>query len=150
MATYFNTIPQITWGAGFANLVSFGEPLDTPLSYGVPREGSEWAQGSSGDRDAWITGEDHRLRALVHRIPGTNTVTPPATGWDGATGWREFLAWARGMNAFRFYPNKDDAGTFLTCYLIAPLREPPTQEDDGTRSIEIELESTDGSAFTGY
>lgn len=144
-----NAVPRILWGASFANVLSFGYPLDGPISYPLPREGSEWVQASSGVRDAWLVGTDQRLRGSVRHIPIADTVSPVASGWDGATGWRAFLEWARAMNVFRFYPDKDLAG-YLECYLVAPLLEPPALEDDGTRTLELEVESSAGTAFSGY
>src|SRR5688500_16995903 len=109
-----NEIPQILWGAALANVLSIADPLDDPTAYSVPRQGSEWGQASSGERDAWILAGEHdqRLRGTVRHIPIVDTLSPVATGWDGATGFRAFLEWARAMNAFRFQPDKDVA-TYL-------------------------------------
>lgn len=143
------SIPKITWGAGFVNTLTFGQPLDSAVSYPLPREGSEWAQGSSGERDAWLQGDDQRLQGVVRNIPTADSADPVATGWDGVAGWAAFLSWARAMNPFRWYPDRDLAA-FHTCYLVEPLQGAPTQEENGDRQLAIEIEDTSGTAFTGY
>lgn len=144
------TIPKVTWGASFANTLNFGQPLDNAVAYSTPREGSEWVQGASGARDAWLMGHNQRLRGTVRNVPTSNTTDPLATGWDGSTGWAAFLEWARDSNAFRFFPDKD-SGSFHTSYLIEPLQSAPGLEQ-GTqdRTFDVEIEEVDGNRYTGY
>ena len=143
-------IPKITWGTSFANTLNIGFPLDSPRAWNDPREGSEWEVFPSGVRDAWLTGSDEYLAADIRWIPGATTADPVATGWDGATGFQAFLVWARDMNKFRFYPDKD-SGTYHTCYLVEPLKGEPAAEGDGSYRLRIVMvdDGTQG-AFTGY
>jgi hypothetical protein len=104
MPNYRGVPINILWGAGFANTLTLGYPLDAAVAYSLPREGSEWVQASSGVEDAWITGHDQYLRGIVRWIPREDRLTPEgrlATGWDGPNGWRAFLEWARAKNPFR-------------------------------------------------
>lgn len=143
------TLPKILWGAAFANTLNVAQPLDSAVSYPVPREGSEWNQGPSGVRDAWIIGDDQRLTGDVRWIPTADVASPAATGWDGAAGWRAFLQWARGARVFRFFPDAALAA-YVEAYLIDPMQGEPGLEEDGSRSLRITIESADGSAFDGY
>ena len=141
--------PKITWGASFANTLNIGYPLDNPVAFNDPRDGTEILVMESGVRDAWETGDDEYLAGDIRWIPGADTIDPVATGWDGATGFKAFLKWARQMNQFRFYPDKD-VGTYHTCYLVSPLRGEPPAEEDGTRRIRLIMVDVNGTEFTGY
>lgn len=143
-----STAAKITWGTSFANTLTIAY-VDDPVAYPEPRGGSEWAMSPSGVEDAWMVGDDEFLAFVAGWIPTTDTTDPVATGWDGATGWAAFLAWARDKNVFRFFPDADSA-TYQTAYLAEPMRGPPELEDDGTRRLSILLRSSDGTAFTGY
>ncbi len=143
-----NKIPQITWGTSFTNTLNIGYPLDNWTAYSRPREGSQWSMGVSGLEDSWILGTDYILEGDIRWIPTNDTVSPSATGWDGATGWRSFLEYAREKNIIRFYPDKS-AGLYHECYLVSPMTEAPELEPDGTRRIRLSVRSTSGS-FNGY
>lgn len=148
MTDFRTKIPKITWGAAFANTLSFGYLLDAIIAGSEPRDGSESVQGVSGVEDSWSVGTDYLLEADARWIPQANTASPVATGWDGATGWRAFLESARDKNVFRFYPDKD-GGTYLTCYLVEPMRGQGEPETDGTRKIRFRMRNA-SSAFDGY
>ena len=152
MADYTQKIPKITWGTSFANTLYPGYPLDNPVAYPQQREGSEVDESPSGIRDAWNLGDEELLEADARWIPGTAGTTPEGntiTGWDGATGWQAFLKWAREMNPFRLYPDKDVA-SYHTCYLIEPASGAPGREEDGTRRLHLVIKDTGGNAFDGY
>ncbi len=142
-------IPKITWGASFANTITFGYPLDSPVGYSEPREGHETLELDSGVFDAWVKGHRQLLAGDVRWIPGTVTTDPAATGWDGTTGWRAFLEWARGMNLFRFYPDATK-GDYHSCYLIEPMSGQPEAEGDGTRRLRLVIVDSTTNAFDGY
>jgi len=145
-----DTRPQITWEAAFANQLDFGYPLDNAVSYSQDREGSEWVQGPSGVEESWLLGVDDYLAADVRWIPTADTTNPVATGWDGATGWRAFLAWARDMaNPFRFFPDKD-LGGFTLSTLVTPREGEPGLESDGTRRFRFVIRNSAGNPYTGY
>jgi hypothetical protein len=133
----------------FPNIASFGQPLDSALAFPVPREGSEWGQADSGERDAWLIGDDERLRGVVRNIPTADTADPVATGWDGPTGWAAFLKWVRAMNVFRWFPDAA-SGAFQPCYLVEPLQGEPALEENGDRALELVIEDADGNPFTGH
>jgi len=148
MGQNFSKRVRITWGTSFANTLEIGYPLDDWRSYATYREGTEFAQSYSGVEDAWVTGEDYVLEGTVRWIPTADTISPVATGWDGATGWMAFLNWARKKNEFRVYPDKT-AGTYFASYLVEPLDGKHDLEPDGTRSVRIKVRNASGS-FAGY
>lgn len=141
------TIPKITWGTSYANTLNFGYPLDSATSYSEHREGSVWDMFVSGVEDAWLWGIDYFLEGDFRWIPASSTSDPVATGWDGSTGVRAFLEWARQKNSFRFFPDKN-SGTYLDCYLMEPMQGPPSLEDDGSRRLHLKIRSA--TAFDGY
>ncbi len=133
---------QITWGASFANTINATYPLDSAVAMSRPREGSEYLQTPSGVEDAWIVAHDQILSGQWRWIT--------AAQWDGSTGVRAFLEWARAKNVFRFYPDRVGAPTFFyTVYLANPDAE-PEPESDFTRRIALVMRERDGAAFTGF
>lgn len=141
-------IPKITWGTSFANTLNIGYPLDDWNATSTFREGSEFVQSLSGVEDAWIVGTDFILKGTVRWIYTANSTNPTQTGWDGLTGWRAFLEWARQKNAFRFFPDKD-VNTYITSYLVEPLDGAHSVEPDGTRSINLVIRNST-TAYDGY
>ena len=148
MPSYRQKTPKITWGAAFANTVSIAYPLDSVSAGDEPRAGSSFDRVSSGVEDAWITGTDYLLTADIRWIPQVDTATPLATGWDGATGVRAFLAWARQKNQLRFFPDAA-SGTYITCYLAEPMQGLPSAESDGSRKLTFTFRSA-STAWDGY
>jgi hypothetical protein len=140
-ATNAGKLFKITWGAAFANTLLPAYPLDKATAYAEPKEGQETVKLGSGVEDAWALTEDQVLEGDVRWLTMAE--------WDGATGWRAFLAWARQKNVFRFYPDKD-SGTYYSCYIQEPTAGPPTLEDDMTRSVHLKLRTSDDSPITGY
>lgn len=146
--TYYNKRPKITWGTSFANTLSIGYPVDNWSSWSEPRQGSVWVQSMSGDEDSWIIGTDYYLQVDVRWIPTANTTSPVATGWDGTTGFRAFLEWAKAKNVFRWYPDKDSA-SYVASYLVDPMNGGPTVEPDGTKRITLVIRNAT-TAYDGY
>lgn len=142
----FTKLPKITWGTSFTNTLDMKYPLDDWRAYSEARQGSEFIQTESGIEDAWIIGEDFVLEGSIRWIPTTGSVSQ--SGWDGATGWRAFLSWARAKNEFRFYPDKD-SGTYYTSYLVEPVNGSHELEMDGTRTVHIKIRNASGS-YDGY
>lgn len=140
--------PKITWSASFANTLTIAWPLDDWRSYSQPREGSVFTQAVSGLEDAWVHGTDYYLSGVVRWIPTTDSTSPVATGWDGSTGWRAFLEWARQKNAFRFYPDAT-SGTYIDSYLVEPMSGDHGVEANGNRSIRIVIRNSTNS-YDGY
>jgi hypothetical protein len=93
---------KIRWGLNLANTlwIPFA---DNPVSWVEPGVGSEWGQGPSGSRDAWLADEEPRLAFDWRWIPGVDTRDPLATGWDGAAGVQAWLSSARAMEPFAFH-----------------------------------------------
>lgn len=143
-----NRIPKIMWSSSFATTMSIGYPLDNNLSYSTYRQGSEFAQTVSGIEDAWVVGTDYVLEGDVRWIPTSSSINPVQTGWDGATGVRAFLEYARQKNEFRFYPDKDGVN-YITSFLVEPLDGKHTLEPDGTRNIRLVIRTPSGS-YDGY
>lgn len=148
MPSYRNKAPKILWGAGFVNTLSIGYPLDNVKAGSEPRAGSAFDRSASGTEDAWIVGTDYLLTADVRWIPQVDTATPLATGWDGSTGFRAFLEWARNKLPVRLYPDAG-AGTLIACVLAEPMQGVAEFESDGTRKITLTLRNT-STAFDGY
>ena len=144
----FNKLPKITWGASFANTVNFAYPVDNWSSYSQPREGSMVTQAQSGVEDSWRIGTDYYLSVELKWMPNTDTTTPLATGWDGATGVRAFVEYAQDKNVCRWYPDKT-SGTYIHSYLVEPMTGGPTTEIDGTKTLRIVMRNS-GSAYDGY
>lgn len=140
--------PKILWGAAFANTLSIGYRLDNVIAGPEPRAGSETAQAPSGVEDAWTIGTDYILEADIAFIPQTDTASPLATGWDGATGFAAFLSWARDKNLIRFYPDKD-AGTFIDSYLVEPMAGQGQPETDATRRVRLRIRNA-STPYDGY
>ena len=140
--------PKITWGASFANTLNIAYPVDNVTAGDEPRAGSTFDRSVSGVEDAWIAGTDYLLTADIRWIPQVDTTTPLATGFDGATGVRAFLAWARQKNPLRWFPDAA-SGTFITCYLAEPVQGLPPAESDGTRKLTVTLRNVT-TAFDGY
>lgn len=143
--TNWAKLPKIEWGAGFTNTINIKYPVDDWRSYSEARAGSVAVQIESGEEDAWEIGSDYVFEGTFRWIPTTGSVQ---TGWDGATGWRAFLEWARKKNQFRYYPNKD-AGTFYTSYLVEPMNGAHDLEPDATRSVRMKIRNSSGS-YDGY
>jgi hypothetical protein len=151
MANFRGLIPQIKWGAAFANVLVIGYPLDDAVAYGEPREGSDFVQGASGVEDSWVQGEDQCLEGTIRWIPQLVTTTPAATGWDDATGFRDFLSWARAKNVFRWYPDiAGTPGTFYNMYLVDPMKGGGDLEDDRTRKFHVKMRTSDNAVVAGY
>jgi hypothetical protein len=148
MSNYRVTFAKILWGAGFANTLNVGYLLDNVKAGDEPRAGSAFDQAPSGVEDSWITGFDFILEAELRWIPPVNTASPVATGWDGTTGVRAFLAWARQKNVVRFYPDAT-SGTSIDCYLADPMQGYGDVETDGTRRLPLKLRNS-STAFDGY
>lgn len=144
------SIPAIVWGDALEHTLHFGYSLDAAVSYPEPRQGSEWAMADSGVEDSWVTDDDEFLEADVGWIPQADTADPLATGWDGASGWRAFLSWARRKNTFRFVYDGTAMGVYVLSYLSAPMEGAPPLEDDGTRRLHLRLRSAGGNPYEGY
>ncbi len=141
-------IPQITWGAAFVNSLVIEYPLDNPVSYSEDKPGSSTTLGQNAAA-SWLTGVDYYLEGDIRHIATNHG--PSVRGWDGATGWGAFLEWARDAeNLFRWIPDQDVPGTFVTARLIEPRSGPPALENSFRRTLHLKIQSTDGSAFTGY
>lgn len=139
------------WGASYANTLYPGFLPDKAVAWSEPREGSDFAKVSSGVEDSWIVGTDELL-ALDHRwIPAADITDPVvATGWDGATGWRAFLAWARAKNIVRVCPDAGVLTSYQEIYLVDPMKGEPPQESDGTRKLRLTWRDANDTAFTGF
>lgn len=140
--------PMITWGPNFSNTLTFGYPLDVPVSYATPRAVSI-EKVPSGDEDAWIQAIDYYLDGTVRWVEHVAGLGYGAVGtpWHGATGFSAFIVWAQEKNAFRFYPDQTDNTTYQLCYLVEPSGA-IEQEKDKTRKFKMTLRSA--VDFTGY
>jgi len=145
-------IPKIAWGTGYANTLYFGYPLDNAISWSDPRAGFEVAETAAGTEDAWDPGVWYLLTGDVRWIPTSDDTTPMGdsiTGWDGATGWRAFLEWARPKQSFRFYPDKDVA-SYIDSYLVQPNSGAPSLEKaDATRKFTLAIRNASND-YSGY
>lgn len=132
-------LSAITWGSSFANTLEVGY-LDYLTSWSDPAPGSEWADVPSGAEDSWLSGHWYYVSGVVRWIPTTNETSPfNRTGWDGTTGFRAFLEYARTKADIRFIPDRGTPGTYVTSKLAAPLNGEPGIEPGGTRTIQLVL-----------
>jgi hypothetical protein len=148
-------IPRILWGAGFANTLQAGWPLDSALSYSEPRPGFARSTTTAGGEDSWSYGDFFFLSGVWVGVRpsayvggfGGRTVT----GYDGATGWQAFLAWARLGNTFRFVFDDAVPGTFRECVLVEPMKgDGELDTTDYSRRIPLVMRSNTNAAFTGF
>lgn len=105
MADYHLALPRINWGDTLQCWLNVAHPLEAPTSGSEPRDGFETIRLPSGTEDVWNMPDDYFLRGRVRSIPITDDAYLAATGWDGATGWRAFLEWARRKKSCQFYPD---------------------------------------------
>lgn len=134
---------KITWGAAYANILTFQFNPDMAISYTRALEGSQFITTIAGTRDAWVTDEfclDITLRWLY-------TTHGTYSAWDGVTGIERAISYMRAMNPIRWYPDAA-SGTYITSYLGNPDAT-PVLEADGSRAIQLLLVNTT-TAYEGY
>jgi hypothetical protein len=142
-------IPKITWGASFANTLTFAQPLDRAITYDVPKDGSTRSESLDGTaEDGWTYKHRGILEGDARRIP--YTTTGGITGWEGTAGWDAFLIWALDTNAFRFYPAATDTATYLTCYLADHTIDDVDEEITRHRRVKLRMRTTTDDVITGY
>ena len=116
-------ISKILWGPTFENELLPGYSLFDIVTDREPRDGSEWAQASSGAEDALITGRDYTLQCNARFIPDGPGASPVQSALSGPTGWQAFLDWARDKNPLRFVPDQANPLFYLdNVYLVDPLK----------------------------
>lgn len=148
MPDYRTKRPKILWGPGLANVLTIGYALDNVTRGPEPRAGHAVDQAPSGVEDAWDGGTDYLLTFDVGYIPREDTADPVATGWDGASGFAEFLTWVRNKNLMRFYPDKD-GGTYIDSYLVEPMSGQGSPEQDGTTRVTMKIRNP-ATRYDGY
>lgn len=121
--------------------------LDNSISYSTTIDGSEAIRIENGTEYSWIPNTNYIMEGDVRWIPTTSTATQ--TGWDGGTGWRAFLEYARAKNKFIYYYNAKDDSTGIESYLVEPLNGQHELEIDGTRRIRLVIRNTT-TPYTGY
>lgn len=154
-----STFPKIEWGdtspsPTHPNTIEVGDPFQEAIGYTEPGDDSEWGRVRSGARDAWISSEDSILEVVVHEIKSASYTTPwgvTKTGWDGATGWDEWLSWARKGYEFDLFTDRATPASAVTCILLDPMRGPPTRARNGTFSLRLRFAAVNpADKFTGY
>lgn len=123
-------LSKIEWNG---NTINIPYALDNLTAYTTAIDNSEYVRTENGEESSWTPSTNFVLEGDVRWIPTTSTVTQ--TGWDGATGWRAFLEYARAKNKFNFY--LDAYGPSIESYLVEPLDGEHTLELDGTRRIRL-------------
>jgi hypothetical protein len=141
--------PKIEWGPLYANTLYFGYPLINWTVSSRAFEESTFLQIESGEEDAWIINTEYYLEGDVRFISAVDTVTPLQTGWDGPTGWQEFLLYARKKGFFYFYPDATNDTVFYESYLVEPMSGAPTLSGDGTRTIRLYIRNAT-TPYDGY
>lgn len=134
----------ITWNG---NILLFGYSLDNAVSYSTTIDGSQMVRIEDGTEYSWIPNTNYVLEGDVRWIPTTSTDIQ--TGWDGATGWRAFLEYARAKNTFLFFSNLNQLVSPIESYLVEPLNGQHDLEIDGTRRIRLVIRNTT-TAYTGF
>ena len=136
-------ISSIGWNG---NTLLMGYALDNSTSYSTVIDGSDFVRTENGTEYSWVPNTNYILEADIRWIPTTSTATQ--TGWDGATGWRAFLEYARAKNKFTFYPFTG-ISTGIESYLVDPLDGQHELEPDGTRRIRLVIRNTT-TPYTGF
>ena len=131
------TEASITWETAFANQLDLNGLADNSVSYSKPI--GETMKVTSGEEDAWTFSTEYFANFDARGIPpSTLSGAFTATGWNGVTGFRAFLEWARDGNEFRFIPDRTDLGTFILSRLVAPgPDEVPSLEGNGFRRVSM-------------
>lgn len=144
-----NRYPMITWGAGFANTLAFGDVFDQALAWTAPREGYKAVQSyGTGEEDAWMQGRDGFLSGALRLIPLVTTAT--RTGWDGPTGVKAWLAWARAGQVFRWYPDATVSSSYYEMFLVEPTKGPAETEPNGDKKLALTMRCRYGEAVVEY
>ena len=142
---YDELIPaSIEWNG---NTLLMQYPFDNTNAYSTVIDGSETVRIENGFEYSWIPNTNYILEADVRWIPTTSTSTQ--TGWDGATGWRAFLEYARAKNQFKFYPDARNPDYYINSYLVEPLNGEHELESDGTRRFRLVIRNTT-TAYEGF
>jgi hypothetical protein len=136
-------IPKIEWNG---NTLNIPYQLDNVVSYAATSDASQFVRIENGDEYAWVPNINYILEGDVRWIPTTSTATQ--TGWDGATGWRAFLEYARAKNKFKFYIDGLDT-SYIESYLVDPLNGEHELEPDGTRKIRLVIRNST-TPYDGY
>ena len=144
---YRGLTPKITWGTSFPNTLVLDRALDDAMSYGDVVEPTSILPCENGEVEGCSAGWREYLTGIVHRIP--RLTTNGITGWEGATGWDEFLAEAREGEQFRFYPDAT-SGTYFLCELAEETEEGHDEETNRYRMIRLTIRTVDNSPITGY
>lgn len=131
---YEPSIPKIEWNG---NTLIFGYPLDNVITYSSPIDGYQNVRIENGDEYSWIPGRNYILECDIRWIPSTTSTNPSQTGWNGSTGWRAFLEYARAKNKFTFYPDYQFSNVSVESYLVDPIDGQHELEPDGTRKLRL-------------
>jgi hypothetical protein len=138
-------ISKIEWDG---NTLNFGYELDNVVSYAATSDASQFVRIENGDEYAWVPNTNYILEGDVRWIPTANGGNPTQTGWDGATGWRAFLEYARAKNKFKFYED-NRFNSYIESYLVDPLNGEHELEPDGTRKIRLVIRNST-TPYDGY
>jgi hypothetical protein len=129
--------PSILWNG---NTLQFEYPLDNAISYSTIIDGSQMLRTENGTEYSWIPNTNFILEGDVRWISTTQ--------WDGTTGWRAFLEYARAKNKFNFYIDSNEPES-VESYLVEPLNGEHELEPDGTRRIRLVVRNTTTS-YEGF
>lgn len=155
---YFDDVTVDELVAGGSGLLRFGYPADSALAAPVLRPRTRRFSDGSGTERGQRTAFVDRLQLEARWIPRLDGLTVEghqASGWEGATGWEQFLAHAWAGGTFTYHPDQENLGLGYLCTLEQPrpfggAGEPPYQlEADGTRRISLTLRCLSGP-FLGY
>lgn len=128
---------KVDWNG---NTLNFSYPLDNATAYSTIIDGSQMVRTENGTEYSWIPNSNYILEGDVRWISTEQ--------WDGATGWRAFLEYARAKNPFTFYTANTDT-TGVISYLVEPLNGEHSLEIDGTRRIRLVIRNTT-TPYTGF
>lgn len=155
------------------SVMIFGRALDEAKAFSMAAPGSELVTGGGGSLDSWLERAgtfEYFLSGILKRIPADDTAATAgetvATGWNGKEpyvgvncGVEKMLQSAWGGNSIVFCPDRAEAGSPRTSYLLRPkMDEPPEAEPwvtttDGLivrRDLPLLLRSTLDTAYPNY
>lgn len=139
-------IPKIEWGPSYSKTLTFSTPLDEYSTYSRQREGGQVVTTVSGQDYGWTFGVDYYLEGTLRFIP--SYAQDGVTGYDDVDGVRDFLNWAQWMNRFRFYPDRNESGFYLS-YLVYPFTELPTRESNQMHRVRLTIRNNT-APYTEY
>ncbi len=134
-------LPQLFWGSTLENRLDFPYPLESPVTYPLPREGSDTVEAADGStEDGAYVGTDYALEADLRYVPDADIAAILASGSSPPNGVDALLTWARQRGLVRLVPDRAAPLNYVDGYLIEPWSGPPAVEPlDGSQRYHVKF-----------